>query len=133
MSERRDIIMRRTGYHLYAIGLAEQEALMEYPEGKDFWVTIRRKRSNAHHALYWARLEKVIESGATRYHSAADLHKAIKYEMGYVKPVRKLSGEIIYEPDSISFDRMDQTEFNSFFETVMRLLGEYFGINPDDL
>ena len=133
MSERRDIIMRRDGQHLTAVNDAEAHALMDYPEGKDLWVSIRRKRSNAHHSLYWAMLERVISSGATRYHSAADLHKALKYEMGFVKPVRKLSGDIVYEPDSISFDRMDQTEFNSFFETAMRLMGEYFGINPDDM
>ena len=131
MSERRDIIMRRTGYHLYAIGLAEQEALMEYPEGKDFWVSIRRKRSNVHHAKYWAVLEKVWPN--TKFHSASALHKAIKYELGLVKEVRLLSGKTIVEPDSIAFDKMDQAEFNLFYEAAMRLLGEYFGINPDDL
>lgn len=133
MTERRNIIMRRKGNHLYSVSPYEYEALEAYPEDKDLWVTIHRKRSMVHNAKYWAMLTKVIASGATKYHSIGALHRALKYEMGYVKPIRKLSGDIVYEADSTAFDKMDQTEFNKFFDEAMRLLGEHFAINPDDL
>lgn len=136
MAHRRDIIMRRHGSHLEPVDPAEADALLKYPEEKDLWVQIRRKRSLAHHNLYWARLDQVIASGATgnRYHSAADLDKALKYEMGYLRAIKSVNGgDTFYDTDSIAFDRMDQTEFNSFFDKAMLLLGENFGINPDDL
>lgn len=133
MSDRRDIIMRRIGGLLKPVSPAEDDALCEYPEDKDLWVTIRRKRSVIHNAKYWAMLTKVIASGATRYHSVTSLHKAIKFELGYVKALTRLTGETIYETDSTAFDRMDQTEFNLFFENAMRLIAENYAINPEEL
>ena len=57
MSERREIIMRRNDRWLIPASPYEIDALLEYPEGKDLWVTIRRKRSTVHNAKYWAMLK----------------------------------------------------------------------------
>ena len=128
MSERREIIMRRNDRWLIPASPYEIDALLEYPEGKDLWVTIRRKRSTVHNAKYWAMLKEVVESGATTYNSAADLHKVLKIELGYVKHIVRLNGDIVLEPDSTAFDRMDQDEFNRFYEGAERLIAEHFGI-----
>lgn len=133
MTERRDIIMRREFGRLYPVNDAETEILCEYPQNTDLWVSIRRKRSKVQNDFYWVKLDAIIASGATKYFSSTQLHEALKYEMGYVKAIRKLNGEIVYEPDSTAFDKMEQSEFNKYFEEAMRLVREHFGINPDDL
>jgi hypothetical protein len=41
-----------------------------------------------------------------------------------------LNGELVNIPDSISFDKMDQREFNTFFELAMTKLAEGIGYDP---
>lgn len=117
------------GKGLVPVNPWEWEALDLYPKDKDLWVSVRRKRSNVQHSLYWVMLGEVIDSGATAYQSTADLHKALKIELGCVKYLKRLNGDVILEPDSIAFERMDQTEFNRFFDGAKRLIAEHYGID----
>lgn len=132
--EKRTIIMRREGLSLVPVNSAEAEALDRLaPAGKDLEINIRRRRSNPHHSLYWARLGKLIESGATRYHDTHTLHEVLKFKLGYVAPFIDADGKLRFMTQSIAFDAMDQTEFNDYFAAAMQAIGELWHVNPEEL
>lgn len=120
---------------LVPVNVAEAEALTaRAPEGHDIEVTVRRRRSNLMHSLYWARLASLIESGACgKVHDVETLHTLIKFELGYVQPVLDLKGKIRLLPRSIAFDKMGQHEFQAFFEAAMAAIAEHYHVNVEEL
>lgn len=108
-------------------------ALMEeYSEGQLFDIIAVAHRSNPHHALYWATLQKVINS-TDRWASKDHLHSDLKMLCGYYRTViNGLTGELYYVPDSIAFSKMDQKEFSIFFDKAMEKLTQAIGYDPLD-
>jgi hypothetical protein len=105
---------------------------MRVSEGAAVQVTVRQSRSGKHHRRYWAVLTKIVEA-TDSYPSADHLHESLKFALGYVRPMRHLSGKLTFIPDSTAFDAMDQVEFNACYERAMAKLAEAFGVNPDEL
>ena len=104
----------------------------EYSEGQLFDITAVAYRSNPHHALYWATLQKVINS-TDRWATKDHLHSDLKMLCGYYRTViNGLTGELYYVPDSIAFSKMDQKEFSMFFDKAMEKLTQAIGYDPLD-
>ena len=94
----------------------DQEMLDQIPEGAEVRVDkLVRRRSDPMQRKYWACLNEVVKATACSPTPEA-LHRCILISLGYVTPT--FAGEnVIYVPDSTSYDKMDQTEF---FEYVKR-------------
>jgi hypothetical protein len=104
---------------LVPVSQYDAERMEDYPQGALFNLSPTGKRSNPHHNLYWSTLRKV----------ARDTGKWIA--CGYVRiKLSALNGELVNIPDSISFDKMDQRDFNTFFELAMTKLAEGIGYDP---
>ncbi len=104
----------------------------EYSEGQLFDITAVAHRSNPHHALYWATLQKVINS-TDRWATKDHLHSDLKMLCGYYRTViNGLTGELYYVPDSIAFNKMNQKEFSMFFDKAMEKLTQAIGYDPLD-
>ena len=109
---------------------AEQLALCS--GGQLFDLLPISNRSPEHHKLYWSVLGKAVKATG-KWPSADHLHRELKMACGYFKTVVSEFGGIYYVPDSIGMKKMDQKEFNTYFEHAMSKLAEAVGTDPMDL
>ena len=124
--ERAPIMMRRTKAALVPVSAFDDEMLEQYAEGAVVEVSIKRRRSLPQLRMYWAMLKRVVE--ATDCHpSAAYLHDAIKLELGYMTPIKRLNGKIEYVLDSTAIAAMDANEFKNYFDRAVELLNRLTG------
>lgn len=123
-------IVRKAGAGLEPVSAFAAEELDAYPVGTEFDLVARSKRSNPHHALYWAALTSV--NRATEMFATPDhMHTSLKWACGYVTPVwNPDTGEIVEMVDSIGFDAMTQAEFAEYFDKAMAKLAEWTGVDP---
>ena len=117
------IYVRRNGSKLEPCSLADEEALVEFPAGKDLSVTISRPRSSKQHRFFWALLQKICENHNT-YQKPEQLLLWLKIRLGYVEEVRFHDDKIWWVAKSISFNAMDQEEFRKFFENALDVISE---------
>lgn len=121
--------MRKRGGALYPVAAYDAERLDDLQAGVDIEVTIKQRRSSPQHRLYWATLANVV-AATGKWPSAASLHKLLKMELGVTQIMLRLNGEPVVVPDSTAFARMDQAEFQRYFNAAMALLAEATGVDP---
>ena len=114
------------------VPLTEYDAIQleDCAQGTVFNMQKTKKRSNPQHNLYWATLRKVREATG-KWPTDDHLHNDLKWACGYVRMRwNNLAGCHMRIIDSISFDEMEQDEFNSYFEMAMSKLAELLGYDP---
>jgi len=100
---------------------ADGEGPPRVPVGDVVKVTYSRPRSLAHQRLYWGLIRLVFENQS--YFTTKDhLHQAVKLATGYAHKKTRKNGEQYTVYDSTSFEAMDQTEFNEYFERVVEFV-----------
>jgi hypothetical protein len=110
----------------------DAEMLAQCSGGTAFSLLPLRDRSPEHHKMYWSILGKVVKATG-RWPTSEHLHRELKIACGYYQVVASEFGGVYYFPDSIALDKMDQQEFNTFFEAVMQKLSEAIGFDPMEL
>lgn len=83
-------------------------------------VRIVKERSLPQHRLFWSVLKHVAEN--SKFESAERLLVALKVRLGWYDPVRLLNGKIIAVPHSIAFARMEQADFQDFFDRSIAVI-----------
>ncbi|MFT4076453.1 MAG: hypothetical protein QM647_13085 [Asticcacaulis sp.] len=127
-----DILMKRDGSVLKAWDALAEDDLRTLPENSALMVKVTRKRSLPHHRLYFQCLRSMVKSGANGTES--DIHSATKIKVGLVSICQLPSGEYMAFPDSIAFDKLDQTGFNQFFAKAVafwKACGLWNWLSPD--
>tara|TARA_R110002167_G_scaffold34895_11_gene111498 strand:+ start:330 stop:740 length:411 start_codon:yes stop_codon:yes gene_type:complete len=101
-----------------------------HPNGQLYDVKPVAVRSDPHHKLYWAILGKAVRD-TNLWASSSHLHDDLKMLCGHYRTVvNQASGGIYYVPDSIAYNKMDQSEFSQYFEQSMMKLSETLGYDP---
>ena len=77
-------------------------------------VEIRRPRNPMQHRLYW-QLCRTVAMNHDTLQNEEQVHQVIKILTGHTDIVR-VGDQLIQVPRSIAFDKMDQKEFDQFFE-----------------
>lgn len=113
--------MRRVGSKLVPCARLDEEALEEFPEGKDLNVTITRSRSQRQHRFFWALLQKICVNHDT-YQKAEQLLLWLKVRLGYVEEMRFHNETVWWVAKSISFNSMGQDEFKKFFDASLDVI-----------
>ena len=128
------IYVRRNGSKLEPCSLVDEEALSEFPTGKDLSVTITRPRSSKQHRFFWALIQKICENH-DKYRKPEQLLLWLKIRLGYVEEVRFHDDKIWWVAQSISFNAMDQEEFRKFFHAALDVIVEEVipGLNTSEL
>lgn len=113
---------------------AAEEALSKIKMGSAVSVEIKRPRNIQMHKLYWA-LIGIVHENQDRYETTEQLHSAIKIAAGHYDLLTMPSGQEYKIPKSISFEKMDQTEFSQFYDRVCDLVAKHFlpGVNVQAL
>lgn len=81
-------------------------------------VEVSRPRNLQHHRLYWAMVSKIAESIDVEPENISDV---LKLRTGHFVVVQTKSGPV-HLPRSISFAKMDQSQFREFFERCCRVI-----------
>lgn len=102
-----------------------QDALRRIKNGALLTVEMKQPRNGNHHRLYWA-LINVVFQNQERYPDAESLHSAIKIAAGIRTEIELPNGIKGYIPGSIAFHKMDQAEFNLFYDRVCDIIAKHF-------
>lgn len=128
-ADRAPVLLRRTRHGLSPVSSFDAERVEQIAMGQTVEVAIKQRRSSQHQRLYWAVLGKVVEN-VEGYPTSERLHDALKLALGYTTPIRQVTGETVWLPDSTAFARMEQAEFKVFTDRAFRLLADMLGCDP---
>lgn len=85
-------------------------------------IRIVRHRSLPQHRLFFGILQHVAEN--SRFETPERLLVALKIRLGRYDLCRLPNGRDVPVPQSIAFEKMDQAEFQTFFNDAVRLICE---------
>jgi hypothetical protein len=89
--------------------------------GEAVSVEVKRPRNLKHHRLYW-KLMQVVCDNQEHYRNKEELSDAFKIEVGLFTWARGPDRIEYQKPGSISWAKMDQAEFNTFFTKAVNFL-----------
>lgn len=127
--EKIPLVLRRTERGLEPRSSIAREMLERYAVHSDVEVTIRKRRSLPQLRMYWAMLNAVVEATGA-WATAEHLHDALKYDLGYVTPIKGMDGKTVMVPDSAAMAKMDAAQFKRFFDAAAARLAEVCGFDP---
>lgn len=130
------VLMVKSLGSLRPADVAGEEMLSKIAMGKFVTVEIKQPRNIKHLRLYWALVGIVWENiDGDRYPTTDDLHAAIKISAGLRTRIELPDGTVGFIPGSIAFDKMEQVEFDQFFNKVCDLVAKYFlpGVSSEAL
>jgi hypothetical protein len=119
---------------LIPIDDAGKDALASLGVGEIVRVKLSRPRNLGHHRKFFSMIQLVFEN-QEKFPTLEHLLTAVKIEAGWYEDVPiEVSGKLVYLPKSISFAKMDQNQFELFYEKAIaaccRLLPH---MNADDI
>jgi hypothetical protein len=106
---------------------ADEEVFDSLKSDNMYKCDIRRARNPQHHRKGFA-LIKLIFDSQERYRTIEDLLVELKLMTGWYREHIRPNGELIYVPKSISFADMDQIEFEAFYELLIDIAIQQFGL-----
>lgn len=104
----------------------DMAALDGVAQGELVNIEIKQFRNTPRLRAYFAVLREVINACDLPY-TKEKLHEIIKLQNGVIDPVTLPSGLTIAIPGSISFEKMSEAEFQSFFKKAEKWLAETYG------
>jgi hypothetical protein len=113
----------------------EAEAMLQKIKlGDVVRIKVERPRNIQHHKKFFA-LVGLVFRNQDHYQSQEHLLTALKVALGHCDTVICKDGNPAYIPLSISFAKMDQTEFDAFYTRTLDLIAKHFlpGIDKEDL
>ena len=123
--------------HLGALRPADpeaEEALLKVANDSLVTVEMKRGRNLPHMRLFFA-LMRLVFDNQDRYDNLHALRGAITIALGYFEIVTLPDGSVGAMPRSISFAKMDQTEFDVFFNDAVELVCKRWlpGVSSEDV
>ncbi|MGL6291688.1 MAG: DUF1367 family protein, partial [Silanimonas sp.] len=102
--------------------------------GEAIKVKWSKPRSLPFHRRAMALLQVGFEN-QDRYATFNQFRTAVKIELGMFDPVINAKGEVIYVPQSWSFEKMDEVEFRKAYSEILDLMIRVFvkGSTPEEL
>ncbi len=119
----------REGMTLRPFGRESGEQFDKLPRGKPVFVEVRQPRNAKHHRLFWTLCHRI---GAAVGTDADAIAFVLKLRTGHVQEVKTKRGAVSM-PLSISFAKMDQTDFSKFFDKCLDVITGEWGIARPDV
>jgi hypothetical protein len=123
-----DFWVERMAGALRPLDYESLEELNKLPVGRPLHVEVKQPRNAAHSRLYWALCHRIADARGV---TAENISDVLKIATGHFNLVRTKSYGDIHVPKSISFAKMDQTEFRTFFERCVLVVYEEWKIEPE--
>jgi len=110
---------------------SDYEEAKKIGNGNTIEATIKKKRNILFHRKYFALLKCIFHNLPEKYNDSIrnidDLLVAVKFATGHIRKVFGLNGEVNEIPLSISFDKMDDYEFQDIYNDTLNILCEFLG------
>lgn len=109
-------------------------------EGDEVLVEIKRARNVKFHKKYFALLRLTLDNLSDQVieqyclYAPEDLNKLVKYFLGYADLIKV--GELQYlQERSIAFDKMSESEFETFYKRASQLIAHTFlgGVTDEEI
>ncbi len=122
------MLMMKQGLYLIPCFDSDAENLKacRLKNGETYQVEIKRPRNIDHHRKMFALYNLCFENQQT-FECLEDMRYYLTCKAGYYKRVETLTGEMII-PKSISFAKMDQTEFNLLYKATLNAVCNFLDI-----
>lgn len=120
----------RTPQGLVPDGVESSAEFSKIPFGKPVRVEVRQQRNIGHHRLYWAMVQRIASAVGAEPENISDM---LKISTGHCMTVHSKTLGTVRLPRSISFAKMDQTQFHDFFERCVQTIYTEWGIGRDDI
>lgn len=95
--------------------------------GNHYKADLRKARNPDHHRKGFALINLIFDS-QEKYATLEDLLVELKLQTGWYTEHVRTSGELVYIPKSISFADMDQLAFETFYDRVMEIAIQNYGL-----
>lgn len=128
----------RTEYPIEAVSDSDYTKILKLKDGDVLEVKTWSQRNYSFLRKYFALMNTSIhhlpESFDQEFHNLDNFRKYVTILTGRYKLIPSLKGEPIPEADSISFDKMDQEEFNKLYSDSLNVILKYFlkGISQEE-
>lgn len=123
-----DLWLRRIGEGLVPDSVDSAAEFARLPFGKSLHCEVKQPRNSSHHRLYWALCARIAQAKDLTSENVSDLFKIAS---GHCEIIRSKKYGDIRLPKSISFAKMEQTEFSAFFERCVKICYEEWQIPPE--
>ncbi len=116
-----DIYLKKQLGALRPADAMAEEQMAELPEGAVVRARVTRPRSVQHHRLFFALLKLVHENSpaGAKWPLLDDFREIVTIGAGYYRWIELPNGKRESRAQSIAFHKMDQNEFNKFFEAAI--------------
>lgn len=108
------------------------EILRSYVEGQPIVADVRGARNPRQLNLYWV-LMGFLADNHPLVKDKNDAHDKVRYGLGLVESTVDMAGVEHLRPKSISFESMDQGEFDPFFKRAVELICAWLGNSPEEV
>lgn len=102
-----------------------------------YFIDIKKPRNILHHKKLFAVAKCVIanmpENSVWHNKAPYSLIKAAEMQAGYVDEQIRLDGEVVFIPQSIKFENMDQAEFHILYDKIINIFAVMLNTTVKDL
>lgn len=136
----------KSGSKLVPATSEDKDKVSKMPVGEPFQISYVKQRNPAFHRKYWSLVnvilqnlpesveENLMQNHQFRIKTKEDVHFYIKLKNGFVeKKYIGKDGNIAWVPKSISFDKMDEMEFQDFFDKAVDTACELLTVESDEI
>ena len=115
------LFMKRVLGTLVPTDRHSEELLKGLPDRTCFKVEVRQPRNVDHHRKYWALIQAIFPH-QSQYATTRHLHEALKLSVGHFDMIESLKGVKVPVTRETNFNKMDQKEFEQFYDKVVELI-----------
>lgn len=114
-------VWRKTIGGLKPADALAEEVYQSLPLNCEVMADVTRSRNLGHHRKFYA-LAKLIRDNQDHYKTTDDVVDALKIAVGHCYPVEYRPGNWMVKTKSISWAKMDQSQFNEFWNGVVSVV-----------
>lgn len=92
----------------------------------------KKKRNYKFHKKFFAMINLVFDNQEA-YSNIEDLRHDLTIEAGFFTRRENLEGDEVKKPLSISFSKMDEYQFNEYYNAILNVVIKHFGHNKEEL
>lgn len=112
----------------FEVQTSDLPEIQKWKDGKMVQIEVTAPRNIKFHRKFFAMLNIAFDNQDV-YHNRAAFLDVIKYGIYHVKSIVMPNGQISYAPKSISFAKMDNSEFEKFYNSAGEYIEKAFGID----
>jgi len=123
-----ELFLKRVGMALWPDGDASVCEFAKLPFGKALKAEVKQPRNPAFHRLYFALCHRIAGGIGS---DAETISNVFKFATGHTDSIKTKSYGEVKIPKSISFSKMDGTQFREFFDRCIAVAFTEWGLDAE--